>query len=99
MGMFDTVSDETIRSGGCTDIYFERTEETLQAEGINPDVVMEVTASALPDAWSVFCGLSDVLALLEGLPGNCRCNGRRYYFFKKRSRVTHIWEIPGLLPV
>jgi nicotinic acid phosphoribosyltransferase len=47
MGMFDTVSDETIRSGECTDIYFERTEETLLAEGINPNVVMEVTASAL----------------------------------------------------
>jgi len=68
MGMFDTVSDETIRRGECTDIYFERTEETLKAEGINPEVIMEVTASALPDRWSVFCGLSDVLALLEGLP-------------------------------
>ena len=68
MGMFDTVSDETIRRGDCTDIYFERTEETLRAEGINPDVVMEVTASALPDTWSVFCGLSDVIALLEGVP-------------------------------
>ncbi len=68
MGMFDTVSDETIRRGECTDIYFERTEETLKAEGINPEVVMEVTASSLPDSWSVFCGLSDVLALLEGVP-------------------------------
>ena len=68
MGMFDTVSDETIRRGECTDIYFERTEETLRAEGINPNVVMEVTASALPDSWSVFCGLSDVIALLEGMP-------------------------------
>jgi nicotinate phosphoribosyltransferase len=29
---------------------------------------MEVTASTLPDAWAVLCGLSDVLALLEGLP-------------------------------
>ena len=68
MGMFDTVSNETIRRGECTDIYFERTEETLKADGINPHVVMEVTASALPDTWAAFCGLSDVLALLEGLP-------------------------------
>jgi nicotinate phosphoribosyltransferase len=29
---------------------------------------MEVTASALPDDWAVFCGLSDVIALLEGIP-------------------------------
>jgi len=82
MGMFDTVSDETIRRGGCTDIYFERTEETLQAEGINPDVVMEVTASALPDAWSVFCGLSDVLALLEGLPVTVDAMAEGTIFFK-----------------
>jgi nicotinate phosphoribosyltransferase len=68
MGMFDTVSDETIRRGECTDIYFERTEETLKAEGINPHVVMEVTATALPDTWATFCGLSDVIALLEGVP-------------------------------
>ena len=26
---FETVSDETIKKGECTDIYFVRTEETL----------------------------------------------------------------------
>ena len=49
-------------------IYFVRTEETLRWENINPVVSMEVPASALPDAWTVFCGLFDVIALLEGLP-------------------------------
>ena len=68
MARFETVSDETIRQGRCTDIYFVRTEETLKKENINPLVSMEVTASALPDSWAVFCGLSDVIALLEGLP-------------------------------
>jgi nicotinate phosphoribosyltransferase len=29
---------------------------------------MEVTATALPDPWAVFCGLSDVIALLQGMP-------------------------------
>ena len=67
MERFETVSDETIRQGGCTDIYFVRTEETLRSEHMNPQVSMEVTASALPDSWAVFCGLSDVIALLEGL--------------------------------
>ncbi|MFA6226631.1 MAG: nicotinate phosphoribosyltransferase [Methanoregula sp.] len=80
--MFDTVSDETIRRGECTDIYFGRTEETLQAEGINPEVVMEVTASALPDAWSVFCGLSDVLVLLEGLPVTVDAMAEGSIFYK-----------------
>ena len=68
MGLFDTVSDQTIRDGGCTDIYFVRTEEALAQDGINPKVAMEVTATALPDPWAVFCGLSDVIALLQGMP-------------------------------
>jgi hypothetical protein len=47
---FETISDETIKKGECTDIYFVRTEETLRWENINPVVSREVTASALPDA-------------------------------------------------
>jgi nicotinate phosphoribosyltransferase len=82
MDLFDTTSDETIRRGECTDIYFERTVETLKAEGINPEVVMEVTASRLPDAWSVFCGLSDVLALLEGLPVTVDAMAEGTIFYK-----------------
>jgi len=68
MARFETVTDEAIKKGECTDIYFVRTEETLRRADINPVVSMEVTASALPYAWAVFCGLSDVIALLEGLP-------------------------------
>ena len=30
MARFETVSDETIKQGNCTDIYFVRTEETLR---------------------------------------------------------------------
>ena len=60
MGMFDTVSDETIKEGRCTDIYFVRTEEVLEKEKVNPLVSMEVTAAALPDGWGIVCGLSDV---------------------------------------
>jgi nicotinate phosphoribosyltransferase len=68
MGRFETVSDELIQNGECTDIYFMRTEEILAAEKINPRVTMEVTASSLPDNWAVFCGLADVLVLLDGTP-------------------------------
>jgi len=68
MGTFLTVSDEAIKNGECTDIYFIRTEEALKNDRINPHVVMEVTATSLPDSWAVFCGLSDVLALLDSVP-------------------------------
>jgi nicotinate phosphoribosyltransferase len=79
---FETVSDETIKRGECTDIYFVRTEETLSRENINPVVVMEVTAATLPDTWAVFCGLSDVIALLEGLPVSMEAMPEGMIFFK-----------------
>jgi nicotinate phosphoribosyltransferase len=68
MGIFETVDDETIRNGGCTDIYFSRCEEILKKEEINPAVVMEVTAPSLPEPWGIFSGLGDVITLLEGMP-------------------------------
>jgi nicotinate phosphoribosyltransferase len=68
MGTFLTVSDTAIKNGECTDIYFVRTEEALKNDNLNPRVVMEVTAVSLPDPWAVFCGLADVLALLDGVP-------------------------------
>lgn len=68
MGRFATVSDERIRNGECTDIYFQRCEEILDATGLNPPVEMEITAASLPGNWAVFCGLDDVITLLEGKP-------------------------------
>ncbi len=68
MGLFETVDEDTIKRGDCTDIYFLRSEEVLRKEGKNPHVVMEVTTVGLPDEWGVFCGLEDVIGLLKGLP-------------------------------
>jgi nicotinate phosphoribosyltransferase len=82
MARFETVSDETIKKGECTDIYFVRTEETLRLAHSNPVVSMEVTASALPELWAVFCGLSDVIALLEGLPVTVDAMPEGTFFFK-----------------
>jgi nicotinate phosphoribosyltransferase len=90
MARFETVSDETIKRGECTDIYFVRTEETLDADSINPVVSMEVTASALPDTCAVFCGLSDVITLLEGLPVTADAMPEGTVFFKNEPvlRIT-----------
>ena len=87
MSRFETVSDETIKRGECTDIYFVRTEETLKKEHINPMVSMEVTASALPDTWAVFCGLSDVVSLLEGLPVTVDAMPEGTLFYKNEPVV------------
>ena len=68
MGRFATVEDDAVRRGECTDIYFVRTEEVLRRSGRNPVIAMEVTAARLPREWAVFCGLDDVLSLMEGIP-------------------------------
>jgi len=68
MRRFQVVGEDAIKNGECTDIYFRRVVEVMERDGINPEVAMEVTAAALPDPWGVFCGLDDVINLLEGLP-------------------------------
>ncbi|HRT12711.1 MAG TPA: nicotinate phosphoribosyltransferase [Methanoculleus sp.] len=68
MGWFEVVGEDAIRNGECTDVYFKRVVEVMERDGVNPQVTMEVTAASLPDPWAVFCGLDDVIKLLEGLP-------------------------------
>ena len=68
MGRFLVVDEGAIRDGRCTDVYFERVAGVMEKDGVNPYVTMEVTAAMLPGPWGVFCGLSDVVELLEGLP-------------------------------
>ncbi|MFC6731498.1 nicotinate phosphoribosyltransferase [Haladaptatus sp. GCM10025893] len=66
---FDIVSAEAIRDGRATDVYFERTETTLDHAGLNPTVVAEVTANQFPTgAFNLFAGVKDAAHLLEGLP-------------------------------
>lgn len=74
MGSFQVASDEQIRQGRVTDVYFERVIESLRSRGINPMVSMEVRASGLPQGreWSVFTGLEEALELTSGLPVNVR---------------------------
>ena len=68
MGRFEIVGEDAIRDGRCTDIYFRRVVDVMEKDGVNPRVTMEVTAAGLPDPWGVFCGLDDVVRLLEGVP-------------------------------
>jgi nicotinate phosphoribosyltransferase len=70
MRRFNVATDEEIRSGRTSDIYYPRTREVLEAKGIDKRVVAEVTVGKLPEewGWGVFCGLDDVLTLYEGLP-------------------------------
>lgn len=67
--MFHTSSDEEIRAGDTTDIYFRRTKriiETLEQKR----VVAEVTASSLPTGyrWAILAGVEEVAHLFSGVP-------------------------------
>lgn len=71
MGRFHIASEEEIRRGGTTDVYFMRTKEILQAKGLaDINVVMEATAGELPNnwPWAVLCGVDEVAYLFQGLP-------------------------------
>ncbi len=65
MTEFDIVSPAAIASGRATDAYFDRTVETLEHAGKNPQVVADVTASQFPRGeWSLFAGIEDAAKLL-----------------------------------
>jgi len=71
MRRFHLASEEEIKTGKTTDVYFVRTKEILQAKGLAKlRVVMEATASGLPNGWhwAVLCGIDEVTYLFGGLP-------------------------------
>jgi nicotinate phosphoribosyltransferase len=70
MRRFNVATDDEIKSGDTSDIYYLRTKEVLEAKGINKPVVAEVTVSKFPKEWNwgVFCGLDEVLNLFKDLP-------------------------------
>ncbi|MCD6444202.1 nicotinate phosphoribosyltransferase [Candidatus Bathyarchaeota archaeon] len=68
---FHIALPDDIKKGLTTDVYFVRTKKILKALKMDKlRVTMEVTSGSLPRGWSwtVFCGLDDVLTLLEGIP-------------------------------
>ena len=67
MTKFDIVPPEAIAAGDATDAYFDRTVESLEHAGKNPDVVAEVTASQFSSGdWHLFAGLNDAAQLFSG---------------------------------
>ncbi|KYC54175.1 MAG: putative nicotinate phosphoribosyltransferase [Candidatus Methanofastidiosum methylothiophilum] len=66
--MFFTASEEDIKSGKTTDFYFINTKKILDEKNINKKVVVEITASGLPNnyRWGIMSGLYEALKLLEG---------------------------------
>ncbi len=73
MGLFNIATDEEIKKGDTTDVYFVRTKQILEARGLSKkEAVAEVTSGELPRnwPWGILCGVDEVINLFEGCPVN-----------------------------
>jgi len=90
MNTFGVVDGATIQNGACTDVYFERTEQILAAEGMNPQVTMEITTTSLPWDTGILAGLDSAISLLEGLPVDVEAmpEGTPFHTYEPVMRIT-----------
>src|SRR5438132_3551093 len=68
---FHTATDEQIKNAETSDVYFERTKEILEKEGLSDiHVTAEITTGSLPKnwEWGILAGIEEASHLLEGLP-------------------------------
>src|SRR2546428_452025 len=66
---FYLATEDEIRAGRTTDVYFVRTLDILKKAGRSrANVVAEATTGGLPNSWpwGIFCGLEEVVHLLQG---------------------------------
>ena len=72
--MFQVATEEEIKAGKVTDVYFLRTVEILKALKLNKRVAAEVWVKGLPGEWkwAVFAGVEEVIELFKGKPINLR---------------------------
>ncbi|WP_297215464.1 nicotinate phosphoribosyltransferase [Thermoplasma sp.] len=67
MNTFNIASDEEIKKGLASDVYFERTIKALGNRCKDLEVSMEATISGPLDTWINFTGLDEVIKLLENI--------------------------------
>lgn len=67
--MFHIAYDEDIKSGKVTDVYFSRTKDILEAEGIDKRVTAEFVIKSFPEGstWGVLAGIEECVELLKDL--------------------------------
>src|SRR6266571_2493710 len=71
MRRFQVASDDEIKNGETTDVYFTRTKEILEKEGLSDlRVTAEITTGSLPRnwEWGIPAGVEEAAHLLEGVP-------------------------------
>ena len=71
MRLFHHATDEEIKRGLTTDVYFSRTKQIIEAKKLDRlNALAEVTSGKLPGGWpwGVLCGIEEIAHLFEGVP-------------------------------
>jgi len=71
MRIFHHATDEEIKRGLTTDVYFSRTKQIIEAKKLDRlNALAEVTSGKLPGGWpwGVLCGIEEIAHLFEGVP-------------------------------
>jgi nicotinate phosphoribosyltransferase len=72
---FHVATEEEIKNAETTDVYFSRTKEILEKEGLTDlQVTAEITTSSLPRnwEWGILAGVEEALHLLQGIEVDVR---------------------------
>jgi nicotinate phosphoribosyltransferase len=89
MPVFHYATDEEIRRGETTDIYFVRTKRILEARDLaKVHAYAEVTPGALPRGWpwGILCGIEEEARLFEGCPVDVYAMPEGSVFYHEDSR-------------
>ena len=71
MSLFHVATDEEIKRGETTDVYFLRTKQIIEAKKMNKvRALAEITPGRLPRGWpwGILCGIEEEARLFEGYP-------------------------------
>jgi nicotinate phosphoribosyltransferase len=74
--VFHHATDEEIKKGLTTDIYFSRTKQIIEAKKLDRlNALAEVTSGKLPEGWpwGVLCGIEEEAHLFEGVAVDVYC--------------------------
>jgi len=91
MRLFHYATDEEIKKGETTDVYFTRTKKILEAKGLEKlHVVAEVTPGRLPRKWpwGIICGIEEEARLFEGCPVDVYAMPEGSIFYHRDHRGT-----------
>ena len=85
---FHVASEQEIKAGKVTDVYFARTVEVLRREGVRKHVLAEVRASSLPRdyQWAVLAGVEELAAPIAELAVKVTCLEEGEFFLERRGR-------------